>query len=141
MDPITIGLLLGAGTGLLKGNANVKKQAENDKYRKMAVAMSPWTGMGDPGGKDLPGPLESAASGAAMGGQVGGMFGGAPAAGASTMASQTPQVPQYAGQNMLGGQDMASQLGNPQFMQQPGQIGSPGTFGNFKYSLMANNGY
>lgn len=140
MDPITIGLLLGAGTGLLKGNANVKKKVEEDKYRKMAVAMSPWTGMGDPGGSNLPGPLESAASGAALGGQVGGMFGGgaaAPAASA-TMASSAPQVPQYAGQNMLGGQDMANQLGT---YGQPGQMGSPGTFGNFKYSLLANNGY
>ena len=137
MDPITIGLLLGAGSGLLKGNANVKKQVEEDKYRKMAVAMSPWTGMGDPGGSKLPGPLESAASGAALGGQVGGMFGGGAAAPAA-MASQAPQAPVYAGQNMLGGQDMASQLGQ---YGQPGQMGSPGAFGNFKYNLMASNGY
>lgn len=135
MDPITIGLLAGAGLGVLKGNKNVQKEAENDKYRKMAVAMSPWTGMGDPGALGLSGPLESAASGAAMGGQVGGMMGkmgGAAPAAADQAAPAAQGVAPGPYSNMLGGQDMANQLG-----QEYGMMGSPGALGNYKYSLMA----
>lgn len=136
MDPITIGLLAGAGLGALKGNANVKKEAENDRYRKVAVAMSPWTGQGDPGALNLGGPLESAASGAALGGQVGGMMGKMGAAAPAAAAAPAPVAPQgmapYQGMNSLGGQDMSAQLG-----QQYGMPGSPGALGNYKYSLLA----
>lgn len=131
MDPITIGLLAGGGMGLLKGNSNIKKEMENDKYRKVAVAMSPWTGMGDPGRLNLGGPLESGLQGAAMGGQMGGMLGGAGGA-AAAAPSAAPQAMGAGGANVFGGQDMAAQMG-----QDYGQMGSPGAMGNFKYNLMA----
>lgn len=85
-------LLIGAALGAIKGNQNVKKQAENDKFRKAAIAMSPWTNMGDPGALNLPGMLDSTAQGAAMGAMTGNMFGGAGGAaaggGAQAGASQ-----------------------------------------------------
>jgi hypothetical protein len=155
MDPITIGLLAGAGLGALKGNANVKKEAENDRYRKVAVAMSPWTGQGDPGALNLGGPLESAASGAALGGQVGGMMGKMGAAGAQENVAGTEglenaargalggQAQQLGAQygvspqgttpySMIGQQSLAGQYGVPQQ-----QMASPGAFGGYKYNLMA----
>ncbi len=133
MDPITIGLLAGAGMGVLKGNKNVQKEAENDRYRKMAVAMSPWTGMGDPGALNLSGPLESAASGAAMGGQVGGMMGGMGAAAPAAPAAQaTPQQSYNLMQKEMGMDPTMM----PQTPMTPGAMGSPGAFGNYRYSLI-----
>jgi len=127
MDPITIGLLAGAGLGLLKGNKNVQKEAANDRYRKVAVAMSPWTGMGDPGALNLGGPLESAASGAAMGGQVAGLMGkmgGKPTVGADAAAATQATGPQ-AYQQMQ--QDMGA---GPYSTIYAGEgYGSPGAMG------------
>jgi hypothetical protein len=73
MAPLLIGLLAGGGLGLLKGNKEIKEKVANDRYRKVAIAMSPWTGMGDPGTSqaDMAG---SILSGAAMGGMAGNSF-------------------------------------------------------------------
>jgi hypothetical protein len=71
MDPITIGLLAGAGLGVLKGNRNSKANEAQDKYRKVAMAYSPWTGLGDVGGGTAPGMADSMIQGAAMGASVG----------------------------------------------------------------------
>lgn len=74
MDPVTIGLLAGVGLGLLRGNRNAKKNEEQDRYRKAAMLYSPWTGMGDVGGGNAPGVLDSALQGAALGSSVGSML-------------------------------------------------------------------
>ena len=96
MDPITIGLLVGGGAGLLKGMANEKKMERHNKYRAEALKYSPWTGMGDPGEMNLPGTMESLFQGGAMGAMTGNMMGGAApaAAGGQTMAmnTATPQL-------------------------------------------------
>lgn len=80
MDPLTIGLIIGGSTGLLKGLGNEQKMKEQQKYREAAIRYSPWTGMSDPGALNLPGGLESALSGGLTGAMVGNMFGGAGAA-------------------------------------------------------------
>ena len=126
-----------AVVGLLKGNKNVKKEAENDKYRKMAVAMAPWTGAGDPGALNLPGPLESAAGGAAMGGQMGGML-GKMGGGAAPQAAAAQASPEQAYSQMQQGMGM-EQSAMPQLSapQQQGMMGSPGALGpKYRYSLI-----
>jgi len=125
-----------AVAGLLKGNKNVKKEAENDKYRKMAVAMAPWTGAGDPGALNLPGPLESAAGGAAMGGQMSGMMGKMGAA-PEVAAQATPEQAFSQMQTGMGvDQSAMPELSAAQrqgMMGSPGMVGSPGAMGNSKY--------
>lgn len=128
MDPITIGLLVGGGLGALKGIQNQKKMEENDKFRKAAIAYSPWTGMGDPGSPNMPGMLESGISGAAMGAATGNLFGAAsgaaPAASTAAVGAGTPGAlgaasganPGIYGSNLqyantLGGVDAARNLG------------------------------
>lgn len=87
MDPITIGLLVGGGAGLLKGAKNEKKMKEHAKFREAALRYSPWTGMGDPGDLNLPGMLESGLQGGALGATVGNLV---PAGGATgSLASGT----------------------------------------------------
>lgn len=130
MDPITIGLLLGGGAGLLKGAANDKKMERHNKYRAEAIKYSPWTGMSDPGELNLPGTMESVLQGGAMGAMTGNLFGGAGAAAPSTASALSSGTPgalgaasganpaiygsnlQYA--NMLGGVDAARGLGASQ---------------------------
>lgn len=127
MDPITIGLLVGGGLGALKGIQNQKKMEEHDKFRKAALTYSPWTGMGDPGALNLPGTLESGASGAAMGAATGNLFGGAAIAAPSSTAGLATGTPGALGAasganpaiygsnlryaNILGGVDAARNLG------------------------------
>lgn len=77
MLPVVLGL---AGLGLLQGMANQKKMERHNQYRSEAIKYSPWTGMGDPGEKNLPDALQSGLSGAAMGASMGNLFGGAPGA-------------------------------------------------------------
>jgi hypothetical protein len=148
-----IPLAIGAGLGALKGNKNVKKQAENDKYRKAAITYSPWTKMGDPGSTDLPGVLESGISGAAMGALAGNALGG----GAATAPASVETGVGASGQNALGGVNMSNKLGaqfggaqefvpqqglnltggmssseqlGAQFAQQPDQLQMPMAFGS-----------
>jgi hypothetical protein len=76
-----------AGVGALKGGLDArrakKQQAKNDAFRKTAIAMSPWTGMGDPGyvsagnTDTMSGVLGGGVQGAALGSmaQSGGLFG------------------------------------------------------------------
>lgn len=45
MDPITIGLLAGAGMGVLKGMGDKKKEAADRKVAAETARWSPWTGM------------------------------------------------------------------------------------------------
>lgn len=96
MAPLLIGLLAGGGLGILKGNKEIKEKAEQDRFRKVALAMSPWTNMADPGrapGGDI---LGSALGGAATGAMVGNMFPAAAAAPAAAGAAAPAAVPQAA---------------------------------------------
>lgn len=45
MDPVTIGLLIGAGTGLLKTEADKKKEARQRQLAATTQLYSPWTGL------------------------------------------------------------------------------------------------
>lgn len=76
-----------AGLGLLQGMANQKKMERHNQYRAEALKYSPWTGMGDPGEKNLPDALQSALSGAAMGASMGNLFGGSPGAAGAGQAT------------------------------------------------------
>jgi hypothetical protein len=106
MDPITIGLLAGAGLGLLSGNKKIKEKAANDRYRKVALAMSPWTGMGDPGTSEAGSMLGSAAGGALKGGMAGSMFGGAGGNKWTALGDQTAASGGMTGANGLTIQQM-----------------------------------
>jgi hypothetical protein len=139
MSFIAVAIGAGAGLGLAKGIANENRMKKNDAYRKAAIKYSPWTGMGDPGSPELPGIFESVLggglTGATIGTGIGGLTGGAAAGGAdaiSGLAGGTPGAigaasgasPSIYGSmlgqaNMLGGVDMARQLGmqsNPYMM-------------------------
>ena len=69
-----------ATLGVLQGAANQKKMERQNQYRAEALKYSPWTGMGDPGEKNLPDALQSGLQGAAMGASMGNLFGGSPGA-------------------------------------------------------------
>jgi hypothetical protein len=121
---------VGLGTaGLLQGMANQKKMERHDAYRAEALRYSPWTGMGDPGEKNLPDAFQSGLQGAAMGASLGNLFGKTgttvtPPQDTSALSKGTPGAlgaasganagvygnnMQYA--NMLGGVDAARNLG------------------------------
>lgn len=106
-----IPLLIGAGLGAVSGMANKKKQKQNDAFRKATIMYSPWTGMGDPGTTNLPGPLTGAVQGGAQGAMFGslGGFGGADAATKAMPANPIPVNQQIAPQAEIGG--MTSEVG------------------------------
>lgn len=111
-----------AAAGAVKGGLDAeharKQQRKHDAFRREAIAMSPWTGMGDPGAGNFgntdtfSGMLGGGMQGAMLGTMVGGAgaWGGgaskAAAGGAGTTAMNTKT-----GANALGGADMAAQLG------------------------------
>lgn len=111
MDPITIGLLAGGGLGALQGGNNEKKMYQDQMLKANLAQYAPYSQMAaniaSQPGKDLPDQTASLFSGAATGASAGNMFGKA-AAPAGAMAA--PKM-DYAGANMLGGQDMAGQMG------------------------------
>ncbi len=112
MEPITMGILAGAALGALRGQENKKKQEKYDEYRRTAIAMSPWTNMGDPGEKNYAGPLTSAVKGGVIGGVTGGMMGGAEGAVAPEVAAADAAVaPEVAG-NMLSSKVAAHEAAN-----------------------------
>ena len=81
----------GAVKGGMDARANRKAAAEHDRFRRVAIANSPWSGMGDPGAYQ--GGNTNMVSGALGGGLQGGMvgsllgnMGGLGALGASTAA-------------------------------------------------------
>jgi len=94
------------GAGAIKGaidtKENRKMQKEHDAYRKTAIAMSPWTGLGDPGAGNFGNQnyASSILGGAAQGAMVGQALGGAGAAagasGATTGAASTTGAAQGA---------------------------------------------
>lgn len=97
MAPLLIGALIGAGLGLLKGQAGAKKNEEQDRYRKQAMLYSPWTGMGDVGGGTAPGMTDSIISGAAGGAMIGNMYKSAPSAKNAMEASDVQEMGGTAG--------------------------------------------
>ena len=115
MDPITIGLLAGAAKGVLDSRANSKNQKKQDAFRKAAIAYSPWTGMGDPGAVNSgPQGLNAMLGGATQGAMIGALGGqaglwGAQAAPAAASAGALGA--EAAAPSMLGGSEMAAQLG------------------------------
>lgn len=112
MLPVVLGL---AGLGLLQGMANQKKMERHNQYRAEAIKYSPWTGMGDPGEKNLPDALQSGLSGAAMGaalGNIGGGSAGAAGAGQATAGeaygtgmgqTMTPEMQKWQMMNQMQG--------------------------------------
>lgn len=84
MDPITIGLLAGAGTGLGKGLLDQEKEKRNRKMEAQIAAYSPWSGMGAQRVQEadtLGAVMQGGMTGAMMGQMMGG--GSAGAAGAN----------------------------------------------------------
>lgn len=117
MDPITIGLLAGGGLGALQGGGNEKKMYQDQMLKANMAQYAPYSKMAENIAsqpvKDLPDQTASIFSGAATGASAGNMFGKAEApvaSGGSAGAMGAPQM-DYAGANMLGGQDMAGQMG------------------------------
>lgn len=122
-----------AGLGLLQGAANQKKMERQNQYRAEAIKYSPWTGMGDPGTKELPDALQMGLQGAAMGAMMGNAMGGGGGGGGTTTGSAgamgAANKMDYQGANYLGGQDMSAQLG--------ARYGSENIYN--PYTLMASN--
>ena len=63
----------GAAKGIIDARHNKKKAEEHDRFRKVAIANSPWSGIADPGA--FQGGTTSAFSGALGGGLKGGVTG------------------------------------------------------------------
>lgn len=112
-----------AALGVMQGMANQKKMARHNQYRAEAIRHSPWTGMGDPGEKELPDALQSglqgAMSGAMLKGAVGGGGGaeaasveGAKAGTATNMA--TPEMYQQGAP--MGGSPMIDRWGDNPYL-------------------------
>jgi hypothetical protein len=100
-----------AAVGVMQGMANQKKMARHNQYRAEVIRHSPWTGMGDPGEKELPDALQSGLQGAMTGATLKGAMGssggaagaeGAKAGTATNMA--TPEMYQQGAPGMGGGQ-------------------------------------
>ena len=126
MDPITIGLLAGGGLGALQGGNNEKKMYQDQMLKANLAQYAPYSQMAanipSQPGKDLPDQTASLFSGAATGASAGNLFSKAAApvaSGGSAGAMGAPKM-DYAGANMLGGQDMSAQMG--------AQYGMPGQF-------------
>lgn len=100
MDPITIGLLIGAATGMLKGAGDQQKEASQRKVASETARWSPWTRL-NPGPiqqADMVGStMQGALTGASMSSQFGG---GKPAEG---VALGDNQVPMQGAQNAAPG--------------------------------------
>jgi len=113
MSWINVGVAAaGAVKGGLDAKAANKKAKSHDKFRKQAIAMSPWSGMGDPGAAQvgntdmMSGMLGGGMQGAMLAHTVNpGGWGGAAGGMTTAPAGAT------AGTNALGGSDMAAKLG------------------------------
>jgi len=93
MDPMTIGLLIGAGTGVLRGEAQ-KEEARAARAREAEVARwSPWTKM-EPQRVGQPNMWDPIMQGALLGASFGKQF---PAAGAEAAGSAPGTTPSPTG--------------------------------------------
>ncbi len=109
MDPITIGLLIGAATGMLKGGLDEKKEASQRKETSAAQKWSPWTHM-QGGPIQRADPLGSTMQGALAGAAVGQGYKGGDASAPTTLATSNSQATQGAAFNGTG-PTMANQNG------------------------------
>lgn len=83
MGPLAIGLIAGAGLGLLK-NRVAAQQAADERKRQAAIARySPWTGL-TPSSVQDPNLFGDLVSGTAAGGMMGQAYGSMPAASAGS---------------------------------------------------------
>jgi len=90
MDPVTIGLLAGAGAGLLKGGVlDAEKERRQRKQEAEIARYSPWTGMGAQRVQEAD-PFGAALQGGTTGALVGQSMGPAP----GTTASMDPEAMQ-----------------------------------------------
>jgi hypothetical protein len=80
MDPMTLGLLIGGGTGILKGMSDVEQSKHDRKVEGEIARYSPWTGMA-PQRIRQPNVIDPAMQGALVGAAFGKQFpkGSAPA--------------------------------------------------------------
>ena len=106
-----IPMLIGAGMGAMQGEKNRKQQREHDKFRKEVIAMSPWTGMQDPGAVQKPGMLSSIIKGGATGALLGSMLPAGGAAAGAGGGAASGAAAGGAGAGALGGTGMAASLG------------------------------
>jgi hypothetical protein len=81
-----------AALGVMQGAANQKKMERQNKYRAEAIKYSPWTGMGDPGEKELPDALSSGIQGAATGAMLGNAMGGSAGSMKGTQAAASSNM-------------------------------------------------
>jgi len=111
----------GAVKGGLDAKHAKKKAGEHDKFRKQAIAMSPWSGMGDPGAAQvgntdmMSGLLGGGMQGAMLGSMAGGEGAWGGVAKAPTAAPALAPAMNAGGgggaANALGGNELAAQLG------------------------------
>lgn len=123
MDPITIGLMAGGGgLGLLQGQNNERKMYQDAMMKANLAQYAPWSdlakGVAAQPGKDLQGQDAALFQGAATGASMGNLFAKQAAAKTGTeVAAGSPGAMSSPGQNALGGQTMANQLGEEYGMQ------------------------
>jgi hypothetical protein len=126
MDPITIGLLAGAGLGLVKNQMEGQQAAKERKAEGTIAQWSPWTGMAAHRVKDpsMIGDVMSGGMTGAMLGQAagGGAAGAAPAATASTEAGTSLAPAAEGAGNSTGVANMS--VGSPDLATNYGAYGS-----------------
>lgn len=128
MDPITIGLLAGAGMGLVKGGVLDAQKEKRQRKRDAELArFSPWTGMGpmgiqeaDPLGSTMQGAMGGAMLGQGIGAASG--AGGATAAGGAEGAALTTADPAMQA-SLTGGQSSMAAPGTFDAYMQQQQMG------------------
>lgn len=122
MDPITIGLLAGAGVGLLKGGVLDRQKEQRQRKQEAEIQRwSPWTGMqaqrvqeADPLGAAMQGGMTGAMVGNAMGPAAapGGMETTESAAGANAAdVTGMPKSNAFGGQTALVSNGSAGAMG------------------------------
>lgn len=111
MDPVTMGLLAGAGVGLLKGGVLDKNKEKRQRKQEAEIARySPWTGMqaqrvqeADPLGSAMQGAMGGAMLGQGLGGMGGGgAAAAAPAGGAAATSDPGVAASLTGGQSQMG---------------------------------------
>lgn len=109
MDPVTIGLLAGAGIGAVKGGVLDRQKEERQRQRDAELARwSPWSGIGPQGIQEadmLGSTMQGAMGGAMLGSNIPGGGGGAATAAGGASGGGAAGTPLAAG---YGGQDMSS---------------------------------
>ena len=128
MDPITIGLLTGAGLGVLRGQAQ-KEEAAAAREREAEIARwSPWTGLkpervGQPNTWDPI--MQGALAGAAFGKQFPTAFGGGGAESAAAGTTPSPTGPYLTEEEYANQAANQPQMGLPPTTPENGWLPMP----------------